>query len=78
MLKIVAKLEDDFGNIAIIDYRKAPAYQGGKTEDCFRVSLFAEYDNNYLYHVSVYDSLETALSKLSKLSAGTFKEEVKQ
>ena len=34
----------------------------------------AEYDNNFLYHVSCYETLEETFAELLKCSAGTFKE----
>ena len=68
---------DDFGNYATLEHDKRPAYQGGKKQDNFRLSLYALYDNNYLYHVSCYDTEAEALAKLSCFSCGSFREVVK-
>lgn len=74
-MNIIKTLKDDYGNIATIEQIKTLPYKGaGKKELCFRLCLMAEYDNNFLYHVSCYETLETTLSKLAEFSAGTFKE----
>ena len=74
-MNIIKTLKDDYGNIATIEKIETIPYRGAtKKTPLFRLSLMAEYDNNFLYHVSCYETLEETLAELSKCSAGTFKE----
>ena len=67
--------KDDYGNIATIEKIETIPYRGAtKKTPLFRLSLMAEYDNNFLYHVSCYETLEETLAELLKCSAGTFTE----
>ena len=76
-MNIIKTLKDDYGNIATIEKIETIPYRGAtKKTSLFRLSLMAEFDNNFLflYHVSCYETLEETLAELSKCSAGTFKE----
>ena len=75
VMNIIKTLKDDYGNIATIEKMQTIPYRGAPIKTpLFRLSLMAEYDNNFLYHVSCYETLEETLAELLKCSAGTFKE----
>jgi hypothetical protein len=65
---------DDFGNTATITEVMTLPYRGSKRkEKGFVLSITADYDNNFLYFVSVYDSIEDAQEKLTEFSCNTWK-----
>ena len=71
MVKI---LHDNYGNRAEIEevfvfpYKDSP-----KKEKDYRLSLYAEYDNDFLYFVSLYESELDAIKKLKNFSCNTWK-----
>lgn len=74
-MNVIKILKDDYGNIATIEKIETVPYRGAtKKTPLFRLSLMAEYDNNFLYHVNCYETLEETLAELLKCSAGTFEE----
>ena len=74
-MSVIKTLKDDYGNIATIEKMQTIPYRGVSIKTpLFRLCLMAEYDNNFLYHVSCYETLEETLAELLKCSAGTFKE----
>lgn len=74
-MNIVKRFRDDFGNLALIEKVNTFAYNGApKKTEGYRLMLFAEYDDNFLYHVSVYETLEEAENKLKCFSCDTWKE----
>lgn len=74
-MNVIKILKDDYGNIATIEKIETIPYRGAtKKTPLFRLSLMAEYDNNFLYHVSCYETLEETIRELHKCSCGTFKE----
>lgn len=66
--------KDDFGNTAKIEKVEIFPYKGAtrKTKG-FRLWITADYDQDFLYHVSVYETMVRALKELEKFSCGTFK-----
>lgn len=65
--------KDDFGNTAFIETVETFPYNGAaKRENAFRLVLKADYDNDFIYHVSVYETGKEALNKLQEFSCGTF------
>lgn len=68
---IIKQLHDDYGNTATIErvtnrpYRDAP-----HKETSYRLSLTADYNNDFLYHVSVYETLDEIDEKLTRISCG--------
>ena len=66
---------DDFGNVASIAEGKGRPYKDAPelvTE--YTLALFAKYDNNKMYFLSVYETEADAREKLKEFSCGTFKE----
>ena len=68
------KFMDNYGNSVTIEKVMTLPYKGAKSkQEGFILKLFADYDNGFNYHVSMYESLEEAKQKLSKFSCGSFK-----
>ncbi len=67
------KFRDRFGNRAEIMVRYGPAYKGDQ-EKCphYVLSLYAEYDNDFMYSRSTYESGIDAVKALEGFSCGTF------
>ena len=67
-------LHDDYGNraeiekVIILPYKHSP-----KTEIAYRLSLYGEYNNDFLYFVSLYESERDAMRKLENFSCNTWK-----
>lgn len=60
--------DQEHGNGAIIEEVSILPYKGAaKREKGFRVTAFALYDNNFIYHVSVFETLEKAKADLKAL-----------
>lgn len=67
---------DDFGNKAIIDECMIFAYRGAtQKEKAYRLTLLSTDDNNFVYHVSVYESFHQAYQRMMEASCGTWKEQ---
>ena len=74
-MNIIKMFRDDYENVATIERIESIPYSGATIRTTlFRLCLIAEYDNDFLYHVSCYETLEETLAELLKCSAGTFKE----
>lgn len=67
--------KDEFRNSATIEkILNHPAFYGDTTKDpMYRLTLSADYDGGFMYHVSVYDSEKDAEDALSTFSCGTFR-----
>lgn len=69
----IASFSDAYGNTAtiykevILPYRGATKYVEG-----YKLSLTADYDCDYCYHVSVHETLDEALDKMSEYSGNTW------
>ena len=67
-------LHDDFGNTATITEKDILPYRGSPIkEKGYILSITADYENNFLYFVSVYESIEKAMNKLEEFSCNTWK-----
>ena len=70
---LVGKFNDAFGNTATIVKETIIPYKGAtKAADAYKLSLTADYDSDYLYHVSVHETLDDAIKEMNKCSAGTW------
>ena len=66
---------DDFGNKATIDLVKILPYKGASRKtNGYRLTLSAMYDNDFVYHVSIYESLRDAENKMRTFSCGEWEE----
>ena len=69
------RFRDDFGNLAIIEEVFMLPYERAKErERAYRLKLIAEYDDDFCYFMSIYDSKEAAIAKMRKYSCNTWKE----
>lgn len=67
-------LHDDYGNRAEIEEVVTLPYKDSpKKEKGYRLSLYAEYDNDFLYFVSLYETEHNAIKKLENFSCNTWK-----
>lgn len=67
--------KDNFGNTATIEGVMIFPYKGArKKENGFRLSIKSDYDNNFLYHVSVHETEKEAELKMREFSCNTWKE----
>ena len=70
--------KDSFGNIATIEEVKIYPYKGAsRKETAYRLTCKSEYNENFIYHVSVYETFKKAYFELTGMSAATF-EEIKE
>ena len=75
----VKVLFDDFGNKAVIESVKILPYKDARRkDDAYRLWLMATYENDFIYHVSCYETLEGVYKALKNFSCNSFKEEVKR
>lgn len=66
-------LHDDYGNRAEIEEVVTLPYKDSpEKEKCYRLSLYAEYDNNFLYFVSLYETEHNAMKRLENFSCNTW------
>lgn len=66
-------LHDNFGNTATIEEVFIFPYNGAKEkEKGYRLVLTSDYNNNFLYHVSVHESMQDVENELKKLSCNTW------
>ena len=65
---------DDFGNMATITTKMVLPYNGSKQkEKAYILSLYAMYDDNMMYHLSMHESYNDVVKELERFSCGTFK-----
>ena len=72
--KLVSEWKDEHGNRALIEEVEIKPRKEAKLEKAYRLSCYAEYDDNFCYHVSIFDSVESAENQLKKFSCGSFKD----
>ena len=69
---------DDFGNTARISKVMTLPYKGAKRKQkSYKLSITADYDDDFLYYVSIYEKEKDAKNDLKVFSCNTWKE-VKQ
>lgn len=67
-------LHDDFGNTATIFEKMMLPYKGAtKQKKSYVLSLTADYEMDFLFFRSVYESMEELNAKLATFSCGTWK-----
>lgn len=72
--KLVSEWKDEHGNRALIEEVEIKPHKEAKLKKAYRLSCYAEYDDNFCYHISIFDSVESAENQLKKFSCGTFKD----
>jgi hypothetical protein len=67
-------LHDNFGNTATLTDVIVLPYKGAsERKNGVRLTLTADYDNDFVYHVAVYETEQDALNRLKKISCDTWK-----
>lgn len=74
--KLVSEWKDEHGNRALIEEVEIKPYKEAKLKKAYRLSCYAEYDDNFCYHISIFDSVESAENQLKEFSCGSFKNEL--
>lgn len=70
----IMMLNDDFGNCAVIrEVEILPYREAEQKVKSLEMTLYSTYDDNRVYFLSMYETLEKALQKLEGFSCGTFK-----
>ena len=72
--KLVSEWKDEHGNRALIEEVDTIPYKRAKQKKSYRLSCFAEYDNDFCYHISIFDSVKSAENQLKEFSCGSFKD----
>ena len=61
--------DEEHGNTAIIEKVKTFPYKGApKKQTGFRLIVSADYDEGFIYHISLHETLEAAKDKLTTLA----------
>ena len=74
--KLVSEWLDEYENRALIEEVEIKPHRGSTSEKAYRLSCYAEYDNDFCYYVSIFDSVESAKNQLKEFSCGSFKNEL--
>ena len=74
--KLVSEWKDNYRNRALIEEVEVKPCKEAKTEKVYRLSCYAEYDNDFCYYISIFDSIKGAEHQLEEFSCGSFKNEL--
>lgn len=74
--KLVSEWKDEYGNRALIEEVEIKPHKEAKPEKVYRLSCYAEYNEDFCYYVSIFDSVESAKNQLKNFSCGSFKNEL--
>lgn len=72
--KLISEWLDECENRALIEEVEIKPHKGGTPEKAYRLSCYADYDEDFCYYVSIFDSVESAENQLKKFSCGSFKD----
>ena len=70
--KLVSEWKDEYGNRALIEEVEIKPHKEAKLEKAYRLSCYAEYDEDFCYYISIFDSVESAENQLKEFSCGSF------
>lgn len=70
--KLVSEWKDEHGNKALIEEVEIKPHKEAKLEKAYRLSCYAEYDEDFCYYISIFDSVESAENQVKKISCGGF------
>lgn len=73
---LVSEWKDNYGNRATIEEVNIKAHKDAKQETAYRLSCYAEYNEDFCYYVSVFETVAYAEQKLVEFSCGTFKDQL--
>ena len=74
--KLISEWKDSYGNKALIEEVEVKPRKEAKPEKVYRLSCYAEYDNDFCYYISIFESVESAERQLEEFSCGSFKNEL--
>lgn len=74
--KLVSEWKDEYGNRALIEEVEIKPHKEAKLEKAYRLSCYAEYDEDFCYYISIFDSVESAENQLKEFSCGSFENEL--
>lgn len=73
----VMVFHDDYQNVAFIQPVKVFPYFGSEVKRVsYRLIIKSDYEQGFVYFVSVYETKEQALQKLNEISNGSFRQVV--
>lgn len=53
--KLISEWKDEYGNKALIEEVEVKPHKEAKTEKLYKLSCYAEYDNDFCYYISIFD-----------------------
>ena len=65
-------MERRYGNRALIEEVEIKPHKEAKLEKVYRLSCYAEYDDDFCYYTAIFYSVEGAESQLEGFSCGSF------
>lgn len=74
--KLVSEWKDEYGNRALIEEVEIKPHKEAKLEKAYRLSCYAEYNEDFCYYISIFDSVESAENQLKEFSCGSFENEL--
>ena len=67
--------KDKFGNTAVIERAYVKPFRESKEKiKSYRLILSSDYENDFIYHISLYETKREAVDKLRGFSGGSFEE----
>ena len=70
---LIKTFHDDFGNTAVITEKNVLPYKGApQKQQAFILTISADYENDFIYFVSMYETEIEAMKKLQKFSCNTW------
>ena len=74
-METIRTFQDDFNNVAMIQkYMILPYHDAKEKQEAFRLVCMDKDNDNFIYFVSVYETVQNAMEILNTFSCGTFKE----
>ena len=71
--KLISEWLDEYENRALIEEVEIKPHKEAKLEKVYRLSCYAEYNDNFCYYISIFDSVESAENQLKEFSCGSFR-----
>jgi hypothetical protein len=70
---LIKTFHDDFGNTAVITKKNILPYKGSPQKQvAFILTLSADYENDFIYFVSMYETEIEAMEKLQTFSCNSW------
>ena len=72
---LISEWRDNHGNRALIEEVEIKPHKEAKLEKAYRLSCYAEYDDDFCYYTAIFYSVDSAESQLEGFSCGSFRNE---